>query len=166
MIEVRRATVADADVIGRIHAASWRGTYAMLGDAFLASIVDQERVDLWTRVLAEDDGVVFVAPAATPTGFIYVGASRDDDAPAHVGEVMTFYARPEAWGTGVGRALMAAGLDELRAQGCTEAMLWVLADNPRARRFYDAAGWQLDGGTKLEIWRGAHCDEVRYRITL
>ena len=47
MIEVRRATVADADAIGRVHAASWRGAYAQFGPAFLATIVDDERVALW-----------------------------------------------------------------------------------------------------------------------
>jgi GNAT superfamily N-acetyltransferase len=164
VIAVRRATVADADAIGYVHAASWRGAYDQFGEAFLATIDDQERINLWTRVLGEDDGVVFVAPADAPSGFIYIGASRDDDAPPHVGEVMTFYARPEAWGTGVGRALMARAVDELRALGFTEAMLWVLDTNPRARRFYELAGWHLDGGTKHQLWRGAEFDEVRYRI--
>jgi GNAT superfamily N-acetyltransferase len=166
LIDVRRATVDDAAVIGRVHAASWRGAYAQFGPAFLDTIVDQERVDLWKRVLGEDDGVVFVAPSDAPTGFIYVGASRDDDAAPHVGEVMTFYAEPAAWGTGVGRALMEVALDELRAQGFTEAMLWVLDTNPRARRFYEIAGWSLDGGTKHQSWRNAEFDEVRYRISL
>jgi GNAT superfamily N-acetyltransferase len=109
---------------------------------------------------------VFVAPSDDPSGFIYIGASRDDDAPAHVGEVMTFYARPEAWGTGVGRALMTRALVELREMGFTEAMLWVLDTNPRARRFYELAGWSVDGGTKHQLWRGAEFDEVRYRISL
>jgi RimJ/RimL family protein N-acetyltransferase len=167
LTDVRRATVDDADAIGRIHAASWRGTYQSLGDAFLASIDDDERVALWTRVLQEgDDYTVFVAPSHSPTGFIYVGPSRDDDAPEHLGEVLTFYARPEAWGTGVGRALMRAGIDELRAMGFTEAMLWVLEGNDRARRFYERAGWRLDGATKVETWRGAICNEVRYRVDL
>lgn len=166
MIEVRRATVEDADAIGRVHAASWRAAYEQFGPAFLATIVDQERIDLWRRVIAEDDGVVFVAPAVAPSGFIYIGASRDDDAPAHVGEVMTFYAAPEAWGMGIGRALMAVAVDELRATGFTEAMLWVLDTNPRARRFYEVAGWELDGGTKHQSWRNAEFDEVRYRISL
>lgn len=167
MIRVRRATVADADAVGRVHAASWRGTYQVLGDAFINGIDDQERVALWTRILTEEaDPVVLVAPADEPSGFIYVGESRDDDAPPHVGEVLTFYARPEAWGTGVGRALMEAGTSELRAMGFTEAMLWVLDDNPRARRFYELAGWHDDGGRKHQSWRGAELDEVRYRIAL
>jgi GNAT superfamily N-acetyltransferase len=166
LIAVRRATVADAAAIGRVHAASWRGVYAQFGEAFLATIVDDERIALWTRLLGEDDGVVFVAPSDVPSGFVYIGASRDDDAPAHVGEVMTFYTHPDAWGTGVGRALMARAVDELRAMGFTEAMLWVLDTNPRARRFYEIAGWQLDGGTKHQLWRGVEFDEVRYRISL
>ncbi|HVV38445.1 MAG TPA: GNAT family N-acetyltransferase [Acidimicrobiales bacterium] len=158
--------MADADVVGRVHAASWRVAYAQLGEAFLATIVDEERIALWRRVLAEDDGVVFIAPSDAPAGFIYVGASRDDDAPAYVGEVMTFYAAPEAWGTGVGRVLMARAIEELRAMGFAEATLWVLDTNPRARRFYEIAGWRADGGRKHQEWRNASFDEVRYRIAL
>ena len=42
----------------------------------------------------------------------------------------------------------------------------VVEENPRARRFYEHAGWTADGGVKDEEWLETHVREVRYRITL
>ena len=44
-------------------------------------------------------------------------------------------------------------------------MLWVLDDNPRARRFYELAGWRLDGGVKEDTF-DTLVREVRYRIAV
>ena len=169
MITVRRATPGDAPAIGRTHAAAWRSTYAHLGDAFLKSIVDDERVELWTRILTSDeDSRTFVAcdESDAVVAFVNIRGSRDESAPAETGEVVSIYALESAWGTGAGRALMAAAVDELRALGFTDAILWVLDSNPRARRFYELAGWTLDGAEKDEVWRGAELHEVRYRRSL
>ena len=38
----------------------------------------------------------------------------------------------------------------LTARGFTDAILWVLVGNQRARRFYEAAGWTCDGAEKSE----------------
>jgi RimJ/RimL family protein N-acetyltransferase len=50
--------------------------------------------------------------------------------------------------------------------GYGEAVLWVLEDNPRARRFYERTGWSLDGGVKDDSHLGVSVTEVRYRIRL
>jgi len=42
----------------------------------------------------------------------------------------------------------------------------VLIDNPRARAFYELAGWHADGGVKDEEWLDTLVREVRYRIAL
>ena len=74
----------------------------------------------WPPLLAESGDVT--------VGFISVGASRDADAD---GELFAIYVDPDYWGSGVGRKLMAAGEERLRELGHVEAILWVLADNPR-----------------------------------
>jgi GNAT superfamily N-acetyltransferase len=73
---------------------------------------------------------------------------------------------PESWGTGVGRALMAETVDRLRSSGFEQAILWMFDDNPRARAFYELAGWHLDGVVKDEEWLGTLAREVRYRLDL
>jgi len=75
---------------------------------------------------------------------------------------MAIYLEREAAGHGVGRALFAYIVDDLRQQGYTDATLWVLDGNTRARRFYEAAGWHSDGETKMEERPGARLHEVRY----
>ena len=98
-------------------------------------------------------------------GFSGVGLARPGDDPS-LGELFTIYVLPEEWGHGVGQALMACALDRMREEGFAEAVLWVLEDNPRTRRFYELAGWHAEGEVKEEEWLGSVVREVRYRIGL
>jgi GNAT superfamily N-acetyltransferase len=110
-----------------------------------------------TLLLAENDGELL--------GFTACGESRDPDSGDDAGEVRTLFVAPGEWRRGVGSALMAAALDDLRARGYSEATVWSFADNERANRFYDACGFERDGAEKSEeIW--AHLTEVRYRRSL
>jgi GNAT superfamily N-acetyltransferase len=98
-------------------------------------------------------------------GFTVPGASRDADATSEVGEVRTMFAVPAAWGSGVGSALMAAALDDLRERGYSEATVWSFAGNERANRFYERHGFRRDGAERTEeAW--ARIREVRYRRSL
>ena len=106
-------------------------------------------------LVAEADGSVI--------GFASCGESRDATGE---GELYAIYALPEAWGSGAGPALMAAALEELRHSGFATASLWVLEDNPRARRFYEREGWSSDGGRREEEFLGVPITEVRYRFML
>ena len=68
--------------------------------------------------------------------------------------------------TGTGRELMAGATAELARLGYTDAILWVLDTNDRARRFYVLAGWAEDGASKTDASRGFDITEVRYRTML
>jgi GNAT superfamily N-acetyltransferase len=61
--------------------------------------------------------------------------------------VFGFYLHSRAWGSGIGDLLMQACTDQLRDDGFARAVLWVLRENPRARRFYERHGWQPSGNT-------------------
>ena len=96
-------------------------------------------------------------------GFASVGPAVDTDAD---GELYAIYVLPAHWGTGFGRALIQAGEDRLRELGHQQAVLWVLEDNPRARRFYEHAGWTTDGTRRpIEVF-GVSVPEIRYAKTL
>jgi ribosomal protein S18 acetylase RimI-like enzyme len=58
--------------------------------------------------------------------------------------------------------LIAQAEEQLRT-AYAEITLWVLEDNPRARQFYERAGWSVDGGRKAEARWGVRAPEVRYR---
>ena len=96
---------------------------------------------------------------ARVVGFASTGPSRDED---EIGELYAIYVDPQDWSTGAGRALMAAAEQRLAAD-YDAALLWVLEDNPRARGFYERAGWAPDGVRKAEERFGVRAAEVRYR---
>jgi len=81
--------------------------------------------------------------------------------------VIAFYVLPAYWREGVGCALWGAGVHRLVEQGYRQAMLWVLSDNARARRFYDRAGWSAEPASERSLLiGGASLREIRYRSPL
>jgi GNAT superfamily N-acetyltransferase len=112
-----------------------------------------------TRVLVAEQGGQVIAFAITRP-------SADDDADELIGELDGFYAAPEVWGRGVGRAVLAAAVDALREDGFSHATLWTATENHRPRRIYETAGWRLDGGVRHRHLAGAEFDELRYRLRL
>ena len=60
---------------------------------------------------------------------------------------------------------MAAAKDWFAQEGYATAMLWVLADNPRARRFYEREGWRAEG-TRADTVRGIEVEEALYRLAV
>jgi ribosomal protein S18 acetylase RimI-like enzyme len=177
---VRPARPADAEAMARAHARSWRATYTgLLPDVVIDDVVASEvaRAERWRAWLADPGrpGDAFVAElGGRVVGFVFWGRSEEPgarlapadgdlgDEHAAAGEVQAIYLDPEAFGRGVGRALLAAASDAIRAQGLDRAVLWVLASNRRARRFYEAAGWHADGRTKTDERPGGVLYEVRY----
>jgi GNAT superfamily N-acetyltransferase len=156
---IRPATPEDAEAVARVHVETWRAAYAhALSPEGLAGLSVTQRAELHRRsppVVAEVDGEI--------VGFVSVGPGTDPDTD---GELYAIYVLPDHWGTGLGRALMQAGEERLRDLGHQHAILWVLEDNPRARRFYEAAGWTLDGTRRpIEIF-GQQVPEIRYEKSL
>ena len=162
--QLRRARPGDAAAIAEVHARTWQAAYEHV---FGAERLAQHRPDaaLWTRILSNEsvDARVAEDGEGRIVAFVSVGPSRDDDAE---GELYAIYALPEAWGTGTGHALMQAGVEAMRSAGYCDAILYVLDDNTRARRFYEREGWALDGGTKPDEFFGVEITELRYRLVL
>ncbi len=76
----------------------------------------------------------------------FVGLEREPRAKnRHKATVMGMYVAPEAWGQGVGRALLAALIAHARANGLQSLVLTVTEGNERARRLYEAAGFRSFG---------------------
>jgi mycothiol synthase len=62
--------------------------------------------------------------------------------PEGPGEVYVIGVDPDAQGTGLGAALIAAGMEYLREQGLAEVMLYVESDNATALQTYRKLGFR------------------------
>jgi GNAT superfamily N-acetyltransferase len=162
-LSVRRAELADARAIAEVHVRTWQAAYR---HAFPAELLDNDSVDERERLWSHHLGLGVVAWVAEAegriVGFVSVGDSRTEK---DAGELYAIYVLPEAWGTGAATGLMAAAKDWFAQEGYATAMLWVLADNPRARRFYEREGWRAEG-TRLDTVRGVEVEEALYRLAL
>ncbi len=169
-ILIRWGVPDDALALAEIHVLAWQAGYrGLLPDSLLDSLTAADRLPRWQERLAETASRVMVAELdGQAAGWLVIGAQRDEDLdPQRVGEIYAVYVHPDFWRCGCGAALIARAKVELAAQGHAEATLWVLRDNQRALRFYEAQGFWADGASKLEHNRdGVAFNEVRYRCTL
>jgi ribosomal protein S18 acetylase RimI-like enzyme len=169
---VRPARLDDAAQIAEIHVRSWQLAYrGLVPQEYLDAIDLAARQDRWAESLAHPNrarGGTFVAvdDGGVILGFAHAELSRDDDAAAGTAEVWAIYLAPDSWRQGIGRRLLSAVTERLTDIGYAEVTLWVLADNARARRFYEAVGFRPDAEAKVDDRRGFPVREVRYRRSL
>lgn len=174
-IDIRPSSAGDAAAIARVRRETWLAAYT--------GLIDRAVIE---RVTAAPPGRPPIDPPPSPRtlvavsgddpaviGFASFGPERTVDsavlppaAPAgasagEAGDLYALYVIPGWWSAGVGRALMGSVLRALRGARYARAVLWVLAGNARARRFYERAGFTPDGATNVRAGRGGVL-EVRY----
>jgi GNAT superfamily N-acetyltransferase len=167
VVSVRHARIGDAPDLGQVHVRAWQAAYrGQMPDDYLDGLRPEERAAGWERGLRRDrahDPVLVAEREGRVVGFAVLRAAED---PQGAGELSAINVDPDHWGTGAGRALLAAAHVELARLGYQEAVLWVLPGNRRARRFYEVAGWVADGAERTAEVLGVTVAEVRYRRRL
>ncbi|SQD99409.1 GCN5-related N-acetyltransferase (modular protein) [Parafrankia sp. Ea1.12] len=168
-MRVRRGVIGDAEQVAKVHVLAWQAGYrGLLPQPLLDGLHPAQRLPRWTTTLSQATwptrGTLVAADAGDILGFADLCPTQNDDQEAdQVGEILSFYVLPAAWGQGVGRHLMAAAMDTFDSAGFTSATLWVLETNLHARRFYARLGWEPDGAVRDEIVGGAAIRDVRYQ---
>ena len=161
---LRLAEPADALPVARVHVRSWQAAYrTLLPDDYLDRLQPEERAqkyDFASRDPLKPRTIVAVEEGRI-CGFATTAPAPDPDLANH-GELCALYVDPEQWGRGVGLALMAASRARLVELGFAHAMLWVLAGNLRAERFYRIDGWASDGLRRKQMVWGVAVDEARF----
>lgn len=166
-VAIRDASIEDAGAIEAVHYASREAVYGGKVEQWPPRGLDRAgRVERWRAwiadstiecVVAERDGEI--------VGFVTLRPSPDEDQDSNrVAEMPTLYVRPDAWRSGVGRALCASGIERSVSLGFEELTLWVLEINTRARAFYEAFGFGPDGGRKVDAGTTEGLMADRYRI--
>jgi GNAT superfamily N-acetyltransferase len=167
---VRAAHEGDADELARVHLESWQGVYRdLLPASYLASLRHDDLAARWWRRLAVgeiDECVRVLELDGRMAGFVTFGPLHDPSWLGYSGEVHMLYLRPELTGFGLGRTLLARAFDELSRCRCHWVVIWVLAKNQRARRFYESQGLRLDGARRWDAFGDRAVPVVRYAKAL
>lgn len=149
---LRLAMAADFVALRDLERAA---SLAGLGHIFPPQIYPypDDRVLARWRLLLDDPTVeVLVDDAA---GVLRALAAYDDLWLRHLAVA------PEHWATGLATILVETALRRLAERGTAEAWLWVLAENHRARRFYERTGWVQTGDERTAEFV-PHPREVSY----
>jgi L-amino acid N-acyltransferase YncA len=168
MFSVRAMTEADITAVSAIRVAGWKAAYAgvipqsYLDDMAVETDAEQRR-RRYTRSPEGVTDLVAVDERSDVVGWACVGPSRGTEGSSATGELYALYVHPGLIGTGIGRTLLSAVHTRAAAAEFSTLLLWVIKDNPRARRFYELAGYAADGATEADDYDGVPVYEVRYR---
>jgi GNAT superfamily N-acetyltransferase len=155
-MEVRRVTREELRPAHEARIATWKVAYrGIVPDEILDALTLREE-DL-TRFESRFDtgqGRTFAAwDAGGVIGMAVAGACRDEDR-AGQEELYALYVLPPHWGSGAAQALWEAALPF--------TSLWVLAENARARAFYERQGFVAESTKAIDL--GVPLVEVRYLL--
>ena len=151
---IRRATLRDARAIGIVFDAAVRAEWSYLGELAQKPMFTLKE---WTQMVADH----------APPNVLLVAADRDGRvmgyAAAHPKdcEMYLLFVHPDYGGRGVGRSLLSAVHDALRAAKCSHAYLFTHEENKRALAVYASAGYRPDGSIRESDFRGVAIRELR-----
>ncbi|MER5730661.1 GNAT family N-acetyltransferase [Streptomyces sp. NPDC002138] len=169
----------DIEAVSAIRVRGWRSAYTgIVPQTYLDAMTPEEdavkRREWFSHPLRQSTDLVALAPGGGPrqdsgevVGWVSFGPYRGRVSGAgRAAEVYALYVRPDLIGRGVGRTLLGEVHSRLAGQRFQTSALWVLGDNQQARRFYERAGYQLDGGAQDDVYDDVTLTELRYRRPL
>jgi ribosomal protein S18 acetylase RimI-like enzyme len=152
-MSIRKAELSDAKGIAQVHVAAWKAAYrGLLPDEALDRLAVDDSERRWKERIAEPWGDIFVVQQQDRiVGFAGCGATQDEDLDGDkVGELYLIYVHPREWRRGYGAALLEQAMARLREDGFEKVILWVLQGNEQAIRFYEAAGFEANGASRVK----------------
>lgn len=155
MAPIRRAVSEDAQQIGAVFDAAVREAWTYLGELARNPMFPPEE---WDKLVIEHAPpnalLVAIDQPGNVVGFTAVHTPE--------GEMFLLFVHPEHARRGVGRVLLDAAHEALKAAGCRESFLYTHEENERATAVYEAAGYRRDGSMRESDFRGIHLREPRF----
>lgn len=149
-IKVRRATVADAELIADLSRTTFYDAFAKDNtkenmDHFMNTVFTKEA--LMQQVLANDGIFLLAYDGDVAVGYVRMREKNEEQImeEANAIEIARIYAVQQAMGKGVGPALMQACIDIAVERKKSVIWLGVWEKNPRAIAFYQKWGFEKFG---------------------
>ena len=163
-IKIRWSKPADTTALAALHRDAWRYAYrGIIPGISLERMIARRGPDWWRRMHRSGLRVLVLEFDNRVAGYATFGPCRTQSL-AQRGEIYELYVRPEFQGVGFGKHLFGEARRYLRARGLVSLLVWALAGNDLACRFYMALGgrerirgYERIGGVRLEMiafdWR-------------
>lgn len=158
---IRKADLRDTKEIAKVHAESWKTTYAdIVPDEYLQNLTYESREQIWINSIS--NGGVFVAEnkEGNIVGFSSGGKERSGKYSGFDGEIYAIYILQEFQGQGIGKALVKPIIEEILEMGFNSILVLVLKDNS-SRLFYEALGGEKIDTIEVQI-AGKKLSELVY----
>ncbi len=161
VISIRRARPDDSVMLSEVFDAAWREAYlGVIPGVALERILARRGPLWWHATIGRARPLVVMEVADAVVGYASYGRARDRALKAEA-EVDEIYMAPEYQGLGLGRRLFNAVRNDAADRGMTRTAVWSLAENARARAFYEALGGRLVAQAADRI-AGATLPKVAY----
>ena len=163
MITYRRPRLDEAAVCAALHVQCWREAYKDIVPAeLLKSFAADQRMAMWQNNLANSDRIVIGAyDGDVPVGFVIGGRPLEELFAGSDGQIEGLYVAASHYRLGIGRRLLIKAAQEWLKLDGRSLTLGVLADNKRARQFYEAMGGRLVKETVYN-WGGFELPDCIY----
>lgn len=139
MVSIRLAQPEDHSAIVNIWHAGWHDAHASIVPE---GILEFRTVGcFWTWLKCSTDQF-HVAVDNNVVGFVTTKGP----------ELVKLYVAANARGTGIASALLSHGEEKISDSGIPDAVLFCMAGNTRAQRFYRREGWALSNTFADKLW--------------
>lgn len=138
---IRQAKVEDALEMGTLHTLSWQVAYkGMIKQSFLDEIDAMKRVERWREIIAnkpETQTLLVALLNGKVVGFATGNINEEFEGRYYL---HALYLHPSYFAKGIGKVLFDAFKNEARQKGFSQIACTVLAENKRAKYFYEREG--------------------------
>ncbi len=163
-VKIRWSKPADTAALAALHRDVWRYAYrGIIPGISLERMIARHGPAGWERMHRSGLRALVLEFDKRVAGYATFGRCRMRSVPP-LGEIYELYLRPEFHGTGFGKRLFSEARRHLSVRGLGGLLVWALAENDLACRFYKALGgrehtrtYERIGGVRLEmiafVWR-------------
>lgn len=160
---IERVRLGDEEALAYIQTESWKAAFKdILSADILQKCTQIDKVTaMYRRLLEQNIGNGYLLKVeGIPHCIAWWDATRENDMPGYA-ELICIHSLQNQWRKGYGSKMMDTVLDEIANAGYSKVMLWVFEDNVRARRFYEAHGFETKGKQKPNLEPTEICYEKK-----
>lgn len=160
---IERVKPGDEEALAYIQTESWKaGFQGILSPDTLRRCTNTEQsTAMYRHLLEQNVGNGYLLKVENkPHCIAWWDAAREQNMPGYA-ELICIHSLQSQWRKGYGSKMLEAVLRDIAAAGYEKVMLWVFEENIRARRFYEAHGFTVNGKTQQNMEALELCYEKR-----